>query len=254
MTTPEITFCLMDLEGGIRASRGADTSVYGASTVKLGVLLAVVRSIEAGELAWDRQLISRHRFASGISGAGEFGFVPHEIDHGMPPDGMPLSLRAAVRRMIVASSNEATNMLTELVGLEAVNEAFLRVGAAGAGMHRLIGDYAARKAGFSHDVTPRALATAMAAIASGRAAGEQSTAAMMEMLRHQQYPVIAGELSPSRDWGSKSGWVDGIEHDVAFVGPKDAGDRGVSLAVCTVGFGPAEGKAAIRAVARALLA
>ena len=253
MSTPRIAFCLTDTEGTVLASRGGNSPFYGASTVKLGVLLALVDGIDGGSLSWEQSLTSRHRFLSRIPGAGEFGFVPDEIDHGMPPEGAQVSLRALAGRMISYSSNEATNMLVELIGLDAVNAAFARVGASDAGMGRLIGDYAAREAGFSHDVTPRALAETMAAIFSGRAASPGQTAQMLEMLRGQHYPVIADVLAPGRDWGSKSGWVDGIEHDAAFIGPPAAGGGTFCLAICTEGYGPDPAKEAIRAVAATLL-
>lgn len=164
-----------------------------------------------------------------------------------------MTLRDLAGRMIAVSSNEATNILAELMGLDAVNAAFARVGAEGAGMDRLIGDYPAREAGFSHDVSPRALAVTMAAIVSGRAASRETTDVLVGMLREQQYPVIAAVLGPGRDWGSKSGWVDGIEHDVAFIGPAESGGETLCLAVCTEGYGPVPAKEAIRALAAVLL-
>lgn len=253
MNGPRIGFCLTDTTGRVLASRGDHASFYGASTVKLGVFLALAERIDTGLLAWDLNLPSLHRFSSRIAGAGEFGFVPGEVDHGMPSVGTPVTLRDLAGRMIAFSSNEATNILAELMGLDAVNAAFARVGAEDAGMDRLIGDYPAREAGFSHDVSPRALAITMAAVVSGRAASPETTAVLLGMLRDQQYPVIADVLGPGRDWGSKSGWVDGIEHDVAFVGPADSGGETLCLAVCTEGYAPDPAKEAIRALAAVLL-
>jgi beta-lactamase class A len=51
-----------------------------------------------------------------------------------------VSLREVLRRMIVVSSNEATNMAVELVGLDAVREALAVCGAPSSKMERLFGD------------------------------------------------------------------------------------------------------------------
>jgi beta-lactamase class A len=51
-------------------------------------------------------------------------------------------------------------------------------------------------------------------------------------------------------WGSKSGDVPGIEHDVAYVGTADAR---WCVAVCTAGYEPQQGREAIVATAEALL-
>ena len=45
--------------------------------------------------------------------------------------------------------------------------------------------------------------------------------------------------------GSKSGWVDGIRHDVAFVGPP--GPDALVVAVCTRGYAETDAEELLRA-------
>lgn len=246
-----IAYSLTDLDGKVLAQRNSHHQFYAASTIKLGVLIAVLRRVDAGTLSLDDLLVSKHTFLSRIEGAGEFEFVPDEIDHGMPAVGQEVLVRETLRRMVVVSSNEATNMLVEIVGLDEVNATFAALGAKNSFMTRMIGDYAARKAGFSHETTAADLVTVMRAITTGQAAGEQSTKLMVEFLAEQEFPVIADSLGTETAWGSKSGWVDFIHHDAAFIG---SGPTQKFLAVCTSGIEVGGAMEAIRAVAAALTA
>ena len=247
MTEPLIGFALVGPDGGVLAQRNARDVFYAASTIKLGVLVAVLRQVDAGRLQLAQLLPSTVRFTSRIPGAGEFGFDPDEVDAGMPASGTPLTLEQTLRRMVVVSSNEATNMLVDMIGLEEVNATFASLGANDTSMTRLIGDYAARQAGFSHVSTAADLARLMWCIVQGQAAGERSTALMIDCLAAQEFPVIAAALPPGTHWGSKSGWVNLIHHDVAFIGVPGAALR--VLAVCTRGLEVAAAQEAIRAIA-----
>jgi len=75
---------------------------------------------------------------------------------------------------------------------------------------------------------------------------------MVDTLRGQEYPRIAEVLPAGTVWGSKSGWVPGIEHDVAFVGEPGSPDLRV-LAVCTRGYPGRDGRREIHRVAASLL-
>ena len=239
---PVVAYCLMSMDGHIYAERNANLRFYSASTIKLPVLIAVLRAVDAGMLSLDQELIWRNSFSSGISGAAEFSLEPDEIDQGMPPTGQPVALRQVLRRMITISSNEATNMAVKLVGFDAVNAVLAHLGAVSSTMERLIGDLAALAAGRTHEVTAGDLARIMHAVVSGRAAGPASTSLMLEFLQAQEFGLIGPALSGVH-WGSKSGWVTGIQHDVAFIVPDGCLvaaplAEGCVLAVCTRGYEP----------------
>lgn len=248
---PVIGYCLADRTGRVLAERNADTRFYSASTIKLGVLIAVVQAVERGELALDQSVVAATTFNSGAG--GRFSFDPEDVDAAMPAAGTALPLHEVLARMVSASSNEATNMAVELVGFDAVNAALQRCGAPDARMERLIGDLEARDAGLTHEVSARDLAMVMGAILSGAVAGPELTALMLQWLSAQEHPVIGAELDATSGgavWGSKSGWVTGIHHDVAYVLPPGAHDgAGYLLAVCTRGFAEQDAAEAIRAVA-----
>ncbi|WP_104089221.1 serine hydrolase [Arthrobacter sp. GMC3] len=250
--TPAMSYQLINLAGDVLAQRHADTTFYSASTIKLAVLVAAIQAVEQGQLSLEQQLLSTHTFTSGAPGHRPFSFEPEEYDAGLPQEGSAMSLREVLGRMITVSSNEATNMVVELVGFPAVNAALAFCGAGHSVMERLIGDIEALHAGLSHRVSARDLTRIMHAIVSGRTAGEELTELMMGWLRAQEFHVIGLEIQaadPGADWGSKSGWVTGIQHDVAFVVPRDGhpGD-GYILAVCTRAYPDADATEAIRTV------
>ena len=68
----------------------------------------------------------------------------------------------------------------------------------------------------------------------------------------QRITIISSALRPEVPVGSKSGWVDGYRHDVAFIGDPD-GPEVRYLAVMTAGMVKAEADEVIRARVRELL-
>ena len=94
------------------------------------------------------------------------------------------------------------------------------------------------------------LAAIMRVIVEGELTSAGSTDWMCRVLETQEHPRIGSIVAPGVPWGSKSGDVPGVEHDVAFVG--QPGSRRF-VAVCTRGFEPEQGREVIRGVADALL-
>ena len=251
---PTIAYCLTAMDGTVLAQRDADLPFYSASTIKLGVLVAAIQAVERGALDLGQPVTAAHTFPSGAGGGEIFSFEPGERDAGMPSAGTALPLADVLRRMITVSSNEATNLAVELVGLPAVNAALAGCGAASSRMDRLIGDLPALRAGLNHQVTARDLAAVVRAIVTGAAAGPELTGLMTGWLIAQEYGDLGAELDAAGAdvrWGSKSGWVTGIQHDVAFVAPHGGPlSAGYVLAVCTRAYAEQDALPAIRSISR----
>ena len=120
-------------------------------------------------------------------------------------------------------------------------------------IERQIGDLAASKSGLPNQVTTDDLSDLMFKAVHGTWCSEQGRAVLRGALSRQRFAVISDVLPQGVAWGSKSGWVPGIEHDVAFIGNPD-GEELLTLAICTRGYDSQPGKEAIRAVAAAVLA
>lgn len=247
MSLPTIAFSLLDSDGRVLAERSPHEPFYAASTIKLAVMLAAALEIDAGRLRLDDALRCRRSFPSAIAGASDFLVPEGDRDVEFPPDGAEATVADLIDMMITRSSNEATNVLVGRVGLGRVEDAIARCGATDTAMRRMIGDTAAAEAGLTNTVTASDLSVVIRCIATGQITGAPTTEFMRATLGRQQHLRIAAELPPDAVWGSKSGNVDAIEHDVAFVGDPDSRSARY-LAICTRSYGEDQGREAIRAI------
>jgi beta-lactamase class A len=106
----EVGLYVTDLDGVELATLNADRVFPAASLIKVPLLLNVLERAQQGELDLD----GRHTMHASdrVSGAG----VLHELD-----GGLSLTLRDLLTLMIIVSDNTATNLVIELLGVEAVN-------------------------------------------------------------------------------------------------------------------------------------
>jgi beta-lactamase class A len=244
---PVVAYCVRRASGPVLAERLADEQFYAASTVKLAVLVAVARALEAGTATLETPLTSTDTFRSEVPGAPDFHIDPNDVDEGMPAPGTPMPLADVVERMVVVSSNEATNMVVDLLGRDAVNAALVDAGATSSSFGRKFSDFAAAAAlGGSHRTTAGDLATLMSAIVTGALARRKWTSWMTAMLGRQHDRQLTAHVPDGVPFGSKSGWVDGIRHDVAFVGAP--GPDALVVAVCTRGYEAPDAEEALRAI------
>ena len=99
-----------ELGTDLAVSHRGQENWYLASMVKVPVALAVMQAVDRGEITLDTRVTLRA--ADYVDGAGS--------TNGMAP-GTALSVRHLIEQMIVYSDNTASDMLIELVGLDAVN-------------------------------------------------------------------------------------------------------------------------------------
>ncbi|OYN90509.1 serine hydrolase [Parenemella sanctibonifatiensis] len=237
-----VSFQLLDAAGRVLAGEDADRPYYAASTIKLHVALAVLAAADRGELDLTAEVSATRTF----TGAGDepFTLTGDHLDPSHPTDGSPIEVGELLRRMIDRSSNEATNHLIELVGLPAVAATIADLGLRATRVERLIGDAAALASGATNETSAADLAYTMLSVV------RRDDPTLTAALRDQQIPIIGTALPAGSVWGSKSGWVEGFRHDVAFVGEAD---QLRALAVMTAGLEEAAADRRITALARELL-
>jgi beta-lactamase class A len=204
-----------------------------ASMMKLAVVLAAYREAEAGRVHLDERVVVHNRFTS-VTGSGTFG-VDESDDSDEQPwrrMGSRVALRWLACRSWVRSSNLATNLLLEAVGLDPVAAVLESVGAVGSAVTRGIDDRDGRDAGFDNVVTARDLVVTLQALANGDAAGPQACQEMMAILAAQQInDAIPARLPPGVRVAHKSGWDPGISHDAGIVYPLSG--EPFAFAMCT---------------------
>ncbi|MEV4714792.1 serine hydrolase [Micromonospora sp. NPDC049374] len=220
-------------------TRHAEATHYAASTMKLAVLAALHRAAEAGRLDPDAPIEVVNRFTSARPDAPPYSCRrAYDNDEAVWDrlDGRA-SLRWLAERMIVRSSNLATNLVIEHVGLPAVAEVWRLAGARHSVTGRGIEDFAARTAQITNVVTAADLAALLGAVATGATrpgpiASPAGCAAMLDVLCAQQIRQdIAEGLPAGIRLAHKNGWVRGVRHGAAVVYPADAAPY--LLVVCT---------------------
>ena len=210
--TPVLSVWLGDLDGGVHLSREADEPHYAASTMKLPLLVAAHRLHERGDLDLDHEVPVHNRFASASDGS------PFSLDQGDDQDddtwaavGHERPLRTLVEHMTVKSGNLATNLVLERVGAGAVADVLVDAGASAATvLPRGIEDAMAREAGLDNLVTAEDLGAVL------RGVGPDVEAVLA---RQEHRGSIPAGLPEGTYVANKTGWVDGITHDVALVRP-----------------------------------
>ncbi|GLZ78954.1 hypothetical protein Afil01_37610 [Actinorhabdospora filicis] len=213
------------LDGEPAYTRLPDERHYPASTMKVGVMAAAYRLADGRELDLDAPVIVHHDFDSRSPGGGRFEMtesydsdreVWEKLGHGV-------SLRWLLKRMIVRSSNLATNLALETVGYDAADALWETVGATGSRTRRGMEDFAARDAGIDNTITAADLGVLFRAIANGTVASERACLEMIDVLREQEFHVdLARGLPEGTPTALKNGWIDGIRHSAAVIYPDDA--------------------------------
>jgi beta-lactamase class A len=240
------------LDGVPAYTRDEQAVHYAASTMKLPLLVAAYRRHERGELDLADATPVHNRFRSAADGS------PFSLDRSDDQDdetwdriGATMSLRDLARHATVWSGNLATNLLLERVGTAEVAAVLADAGCSARTMvRRGIEDAAARRAGLDNLVTAADLAMVMVGLGAGRLASPATCRDVEAVLAAQQHrdQVPAG-LPAGTYVANKTGWVDGVAHDVALVRPATAAPYVV--AVCTTADAPEDRLYAVNAAVSA---
>jgi beta-lactamase class A len=223
--------------------------------MKVGLMAAAYRLADADRLNLDAEIDVHDDFES-RSGGGTY-----RNDRDYDSDEQPwerlggsAALRWLIRRMIVKSSNLATNLVLEQVWArdpEAVADVWRDAGAKASATARGIEDYAAQKAGLTNLVTAADLAALLAAIRGNRLASASSCAEMLDVLLAQEVDddIVRG-LPEGTRVAHKNGWDEGIRHSAALILP--AGAPEFLLVTCvSAPLGEADGRDLLAGIAAA---
>jgi beta-lactamase class A len=208
-----------DSEARVQWSYDADSYFHGASTIKLAVLAGLYGEITRGRLKSDDPVHVRNRFTSAADGR------PFMLDLAAEPDpevarhlGKTLALRELAYRMITASSNLATNLLIDVVGIPAIQRCLEDLKIEGILMRRAVQDQAAFEAGVNNLVTANGLLRLLRLISDGRVHSPQACAEMLEILLDQRYKSgIPAGLPVDAQIAHKTGNISTVHHDAGIV-------------------------------------
>ena len=216
-----VAIAYRDLETGDTLYLNADTSFHAASTMKLPVMIELFRAFDAGRLRPDGKIILGNEFKSIVDGS------PYTLDAGSDSDslvytriGGEITILELIDRMIIRSSNLATNTVIELVGAKNANATAHALGARNMRVLRGVEDGKAFQAGLNNTTTARDLAVLLDALERNAAASPASTRTMREILLRQEFNgEIPAGLPAGTPVAHKTGFITGVLHDAAIVYP-----------------------------------
>lgn len=232
----DVAVSFYDLEAGESYERLAHETFHAASTMKVPVMLALFEAISRDDLRLDQPVPVRNQFTSILDGSS---YVLERGEDGDPDlydsVGRTLPLQELMRRMIVRSSNLATNLLIEYVGAPKVMELMRAIGANDIRVLRGVEDEKAYAAGMNNTTTAHDLMLVLRTIAEEKAVTPEASDAMADILAHQEFTegIPAGVPAGTRV-ANKTGSITKIYHDAAIVYPP--GRKPYVLVVLTRGF------------------
>jgi beta-lactamase class A len=247
-----VSVWLGDLEGRVLLTRDADAVHYAASTMKLPLVVAAYRLHGRDVLDLDAEVPVHNSFASAADGS------PFSLDQAEDQDdetwdrvGDVCTLRVLAEHALVKSGNLATDLVLEHVGAEEVAAVLADAGCSSrTRIPRGIEDLAAARAGLNNLVTAEDLGRVLVGVASRSLASPSACAEIEGVLRRQEHRSgIPAGLPPQTYVANKTGWVEGITHDMALVRPEE-GPPYVLVVLTTVDVPEPDGQALIADLSR----
>ncbi|HET8657092.1 MAG TPA: serine hydrolase, partial [Longimicrobiaceae bacterium] len=192
---------------------------HAASTIKLPVLVGVFGAVEQGAFTLDSRLHVRNRFLSVVDG------MPYRVESGRDANsevhaqiGKTMKVRELLRHMIVTSSNLATNLLIDLVGIERMRRTLEDLGIRGVELRRGVEDERAFEEGVNNRVTANGLVQVLGLIAEEEAISEEASDEMLEILHQQEFRGgIPAGLPDDARVANKTGEISTMAHDCGLV-------------------------------------
>lgn len=200
-----VTYLPVGTPAGIVSVNGS-TQHASASMIKLVVLAALLDKVAAGEINLAAQVeVTSSDIVSGTGTVQDDGPGTYE-------------LRELARRMIADSDNTATNVIVDLIGMDAVNEEASKFGLTGTVMARKMMDVVAADQGMRNRMTSDDAATILNLIASGKLVNEQMSELAMSFLLQQTINAGLTDAIPAGvQVAHKTGELNQAEHDGGVV-------------------------------------
>lgn len=212
-----------DLESSEVAGVHGDRPFHAASTVKVAVLAGLLAAVAEGRYRLDDRLHVRNRFRSAADGS------PFRVEQSRDANaavfakrGRTMPLGTLAEHMIQTSSNLATNLLVDLLGVDAIRAAAARWGGAGVEVVRGVEDEAAFEAGIVNTVTADGLVGLFVGIEEGAGVPDEVRQFGLDVLLGQEFSsgIPAGvpdEVRPEARFAHKTGSISTVQHDAGLV-------------------------------------
>ena len=214
---------LFDYQTGQSWSFDGTRWFHAASTIKIAVLACTYTTLQERGLTARHRLDVRNRFFSAADGR------PYEVVASRDTDadvyrsiGQSMPIGDLARRMITVSSNLATNVLLDFIGVRAARRILAAAGISGIDLVRGVEDDRAFAAGISNRVTAGGLVGLLRAIHERRFGSDEQVEEMIDILSAQTFnsgipaglpPAVRGAARIAH----KTGEISTVTHDAGIV-------------------------------------
>lgn len=196
-----------------------DDSFHAASTMKIPVMIELFRQVKEGKLRLDDTMSVYNLFIS-LADGSIYRLDPADDSETdlYKAEGEKRTLLQLCELMITQSSNLATNLLIQKLGIINIRSTIHALGAEGMNVLRGVEDKKAYEQGLNNTTTAHALEILMTAIADGKAIDPDSSRQMIDVLERQHFNEgIPAGLPPGTRVAHKTGEITKIHHDAAIV-------------------------------------
>jgi beta-lactamase class A len=226
--------CIKDLSSGQTFGVNADTVFPQASSIKIPILVELMRQAQAGKIDLAERVEIRR---SGlVDGSGVLQFFSE--------GGSAICWRDLAVLMVALSDNSATNLIIERVGMENVNEMLGSLGLDKTVLARKMMDTASEQADRENRSTPRQMAALVDELNAGKLLDPAHTKMALEILEYPKDSPLRAGVPPEITIAEKPGSLNGAQCDAGVV---FLPGRPYIISVMTT-FNAAEGNSAITAV------
>lgn len=196
---------------------------HAASAMKIAVLVALHHEAAAGRIELDAWLHVRNRFTSRVDAEAFRVAKERDADAVVQAQvGKMMRLRELAERMIVASSNLATNLLIDLLGPQAIREALAEHGVSGIEVLRGVEDQRAHEAGLNNRATAEGLLSLLKMLQDPGRLKPEMAQEMIEVLQRQELtgglPLgLPPEVRANARVAHKTGEISTVAHDAGLI-------------------------------------
>ncbi len=215
----EVGVAFRTLDGKTEWFSRADDAFHAASTMKIPAMIELFHQVHEGKLELEDSLSIKNEFHSLVDGS-IFTLDPADDSETdlYKAAGQTRTLGQLCELMITVSSNLATNLLVEKLGVGNIRATVHALHADGMNVLRGVEDNKAYEKGMNNTTTARALLTLLEAIAKGQAVDPDSSLQMVEVLARQKFnEAIPAGLPSGTRVAHKTGELPKVHHDAAIV-------------------------------------
>ncbi len=208
-----------DLATGEELLLNERETFHAASTMKTPVLIEAYKQAAEGRFSMKDSILIKNEFSSIVDGSQfsiSAGDDSEQELYTLVGQRRPIS--ELLYKMIIQSSNLATNIIIEQLDAKRVTQSMRELGARDIQVLRGVEDIKAYEQGLNNTTTAYDLLVIFEQIAEGSAVSPEASQDMIGILLDQRHrEIIPAKLPGEVKVAHKTGWITGVRHDSGIV-------------------------------------